>query len=232
VSCFLLTCHSFLKLCFSRQIPQQPGTVGSTRRHGAPVPALPSEQHHPPTPRSQPPTPQSQLPTRRSPPPTQQSQPPIRRGHPPTRPSQVAWPKRHPARLCLGRPVLPRQPPRLATGILLPPTGDQPPVRGHLRLVPAQGMHRLLPTSHALPTAQSPCLLTCPSCPPPQQRRAPPRPTAQRRRPLRPPGRRGPTGISMSCRYHRSRHVLKTTNCPASTAKPSQLALLTRALRH
>jgi hypothetical protein len=212
---------------------QQPGTVGSTHRHGAPVPALPSEQDHPPTPSSQPPTPQSQLPTPRSQPPTQQSQPPIRRGHPPTRPSQVAWPKRQPARLCLGRPVRRHQQPRLVAGILLPMAGQQPAVGGHLRLVPALGLHLLLPTSHALPTTQSPCLLTFPSCPPQQQRPAPLRPSAQRRRrPLRPPGRQGSAGISMRCRYHRSRYARKSTNCPASTAKPSQLALLTRALRH
>jgi hypothetical protein len=205
-------------------MPQRPGTVGSTHRHGAPVPALPYEQHHHLTPRIQPPTPQSQHPTRRSLPPTQQSQAPIRRGHPPTRPSQVACPKRQPARLCLGRPV--RQPPRLVAGILLPlVAGD------HLRLVPALDLLLLLPTSHALPTAQSPCLLTFPSCPPPQQRPAPLRPSAQRR-PLRPPGRRGSVGISMRCRYHRSRHVRKSMNCSASTAKPSQLALPTRALRH
>jgi hypothetical protein len=209
-------------------MPQRPGTVGSTHPPGAPLPALPSGQDHPSTPRSQPPTPQSQLPTRRSPPPIQISQPPIRRGHPPTRPSQVAWPKRQPARLCLGRPVRRLQPPRLVTGILLLlVVGDQPPVGGRQ----AQGPHRLLPTSNALPTAQSLCLLTFPSCPPQQQRPAPPRPVAQRRRPLRPPGRRGPVGISMSCRYHRSRHARKSTNCPASTAKPSQLVLLTRALR-
>ncbi len=212
-------------------MPQQPGTVGSTHRPGAPLPALPSEQQpHPPTPHSQPPTPQSQLPTRRNPPPIQISQPPIRRHHPPTQPSLSAVPKQQrPARLCLGRPVRRLQPPRLVAGILLPlVAGDQPPVGGHLPLAPPQGLLLLLPTSHAPPTAQNPCLLTFPSCPPPQQRPAPARPSAQRR----PPGRRGSVGKSMSCRYHRSRHALKSMNCPASTAKPSQRAIPTRALRH